>query len=79
MSEKREKLFVWEETSDVFDLSEADLFILAEEILGLPPQDIEARSEACRDVLKNGVRCDDFLSQEVNDAWSYVRRFCPNI
>jgi len=101
MSEKRKKLFVWDETSDVFDLSEADLFILAEEILGLPPQDIAARSENCREVLKNGVRCDDFLGvrrfvlcyawmellkkkatsfkQAVNDAWSYVRRFCPNV
>jgi len=96
-----ERPFKWYVNSDIFYLSENDLFVLAEEILGLPPQDIEARSEACRDILRNGVRCDDFLGvrrfvlcyawmellkkkatsfkQAVNDAWAYVRRFCPNV
>jgi len=96
-----EKLFTWDENTDVFDLSENDLFVLAEEVLGLPPQDVTARSENCRDVLKNGVKCDDFLGvrrfvlcyawmelekrkvtsfkQAVDDAWAYVRRFCPNV
>jgi len=96
-----EKLFTWDENTDVFELSENDLFVLAEEVLGLPPQDIEARSESCRDTLKNGVKCDDFLGvrrfvlcyawmelekrkvtsfkQAVDDAWAYVRRFCPNV
>ena len=96
-----EKLFTWDENTDVFELSENDLFVLAEEVLGLPPQDIAARSENCRDILKNGVKCDDFLGvrrfvlcyawmelekmkvtsfkQAVDDAWAYVRRFCPNV
>ena len=96
-----ERPFKWYVNSDTFKLSENDLFVLAEEVLGLPPQDIEARSEACRDVLKNGVKCDDFLGvrrfvlcyawmelekkqvssfkQAVDDAWAYVRRFCPNV
>jgi hypothetical protein len=96
-----DKLFVWDENTDVFELSENDLFVLAEEVLGLPPQDIAARSENCRDILKNGVKCDDFLGvrrfvlcyawmelekrkatsfkQAVDDAWAYVRRFCPNV
>ena len=96
-----ERPFKWYVNSDVFNLSEADLFVLAEEVLGLPPQDIEARSAACRDILMNGVKCDDFLGvrrfvlcyawmelekrkvtsfkQAVNDAWAYVRRFCPNV
>ena len=96
-----ERPFKWYVNSDTFNLSENDLFVLAEEVLGLPSQDIEARSEACRDVLKNGVKCDDFLGvrrfvlcyawmelekkkvssfkQAVDDAWAYVRRFCPNV
>jgi len=96
-----ERPFKWYVNSDIFYLSENDLFVLAEEILGLPPQDIEARSEACREILRNGVKCDDFLGvrrfvlcyawmellkkkatsfkQAVNDAWAYVRRFCPNV
>ncbi len=51
-----ERLFTWDENTDVFELSENDLFVLAEEVLGLPPQDIAARSENCRDILKNGVK-----------------------
>ena len=96
-----ENLLVWDENTDVFELSENDLYKLAEEVLGLPPQDIAARSENCRDILKNGVKCDDFLGvrrfvlcyawmelekrkvtsfkQAVDDAWAYVRRFCPNV
>jgi hypothetical protein len=96
-----ERPFKWYVNSDVFNLSENDLLVLAEMVLGLPPQDIAARSEACREILRNGVSCDDFLGirrfvlcyawmelekrkatsfkQAVDDAWSYVRRFCPNV
>ena len=60
------KLFEWNTTKDVFELAENDIFALAENIMGLSPIDIEARSESCKDILINGVKCDDFIG---------VRRF----